>query len=55
VIGPAALQMVLCVLIGYLHRREREAVAHMIEENWLRRRQLGARRLRLNDNAHRHG
>jgi hypothetical protein len=30
--------MVLCVLTGWLDRREREAVAHLIEEN---RRRLG--------------
>jgi hypothetical protein len=35
VIDPAALQMVLCVLTGWLDRREREAVAYLIEENRL--------------------
>ena len=40
-IDPAALQMVLCVLTGWLDRREREAVAYLIEENRLLRRQLG--------------
>jgi putative transposase len=49
VIDPAALQMVLCVLTGWLDRREREAVAYLIEENRLLRRQLGTRRLRLTD------
>jgi hypothetical protein len=33
VIDLAALQMVLCVLTGWLDRREREAVAYLIEEN----------------------
>ena len=32
-IAPAALQMVLCVLTGWLERREREAIAYLIEEN----------------------
>jgi len=49
VIDPAALQMVLCVLTGWLDRREREAVAYLIEENRLLRRQLGPRRLDLTD------
>ena len=45
----AALQMVLGALTGWLDRREREAVAYLIEENRLLRRQLGGRRLRLTD------
>jgi transposase InsO family protein len=49
VIDPAALQMVLGVLTGWLARREREAVAYPIEENRLLRRQLGGRRLGLTD------
>jgi hypothetical protein len=40
-IDPAALQIVLSVLIGWLGRREREAVAYLVEENRLLRRQLG--------------
>jgi hypothetical protein len=44
-----ALQMVLGVLTGWLERREREAVAYLIEENRLLRRQLGGRRLDLTD------
>jgi hypothetical protein len=47
VIDPAALQMVLCVLTGWLDRREREAVAYLIEENRILRRQLRPRRLHL--------
>ena len=43
VIDPAALQMVLGVLTGWLDRREREAIAYLIEENRLLRRQLGGR------------
>jgi hypothetical protein len=53
VIDPAALQMVLCVLTGWLDRREREAIAYLIEENRLLRRQLGTRRLRLTDDDRR--
>ena len=36
--------MVLGVLTGWLDRREREAVAYLIEENRLLRRQLGTGR-----------
>jgi hypothetical protein len=46
VIDPAALQMVLLAFTGWLDRREREAIAYLIEENRLLRRQLGHRRLR---------
>jgi hypothetical protein len=53
VIDPAALQMVLCVLTGWLDRREREAVAYLIDENRLLRRQLGGRRLRVTDDDRR--
>jgi hypothetical protein len=35
VIDPAALQMVLGVFAGWLERRERKAVAYLIEENRL--------------------
>jgi putative transposase len=49
VIDPAALQMVLCVLTGWLNRREREAIAYLIEENRLLRRQLRPRRPHLTD------
>ena len=45
--------MVLGVLIGWLDRREREAVAYLIEENRLLRRQLGTRRPRLTDDDRR--
>ena len=52
-IDPAALQMVLGVLTGWLDRREREAIAYLVEENRLLRRQLGDRRLRLTDDDRR--
>ena len=53
VIDPAALQIVLTGLTDWLDRREREAVAYLIEENRLLRRQLGGRRLRLTDDDRR--
>jgi hypothetical protein len=53
VIDPAALQIMLGVLIGWLDRREREAVAYLIEENRLLRHQLGTRRLRFTDDDRR--
>jgi len=37
VIDPAALQMVLCVLTGWLDRREREAITYLRKENRLER------------------
>ena len=52
-IDPVALQMVLSVLTGWLDRREREAIAYLIEENRLLRRQLGGRRLHLTDDDRR--
>ena len=45
--------MLLTVLTGWLARREREAIAYLIEENRLLRRQLGGRRLRLTDDDRR--
>jgi hypothetical protein len=32
VIDPAALQMVLCVLTGWLDRREREAITYFLKK-----------------------
>ena len=32
-IDPSALQMLLMVLTGWLERRERKALAYLIEEN----------------------
>ena len=45
--------MVLGVLTGWLERREREAIAYLIEENRILRCQLGTRRLRLTDDDRR--
>jgi hypothetical protein len=45
--------MLLVVLTGWLERREREALAYLIEENRLLRQQLGGRRLHLTDDDRR--
>jgi len=45
----SALQMLVMVLTSWLERRDREALAYLIEENRLLRRQLGGRRPRLTD------
>ena len=53
-IDPAALQMVLIVLTGWLDRREREATSRTRSKRIrLLRRQLGGRRLRLTDDNRR--
>jgi hypothetical protein len=44
---------VLRVLISWLDCRERDAIAYVIEENRLLRRQLGERRPRLTDDDRR--
>jgi hypothetical protein len=45
----SALKMWFAVLIDWLDRQERDAPAHLIEENRIVRAQLGGRRLRLTD------
>jgi putative transposase len=45
--------MLLVVLTSWLERREREAIAYLIEENRLLRRQLGGRQLRYTDDDRR--
>jgi electron transfer flavoprotein alpha subunit len=45
----AALRVLVLVVTGWLERRERDAIAYLIEENRLLRRQLDGRRLRLTD------
>ncbi len=52
-IDPSVLRLVLLVLTGWLERREREAIAYLVEENRCLRRQLGQRRLRLTDDDRR--
>ena len=53
-IDVSVLQLLLLTVTGWLDRREREAMAYLIEENRLLRRQLGGRRLRLTDDDRRH-
>jgi transposase InsO family protein len=45
--------LLLLAVTGWLDYREREAIAYLIEENRLLRRQLGGRRLRLTDDDRR--
>ena len=52
-INVSSLQFLLLVLTGWLDRREREALAYLMEENRLLRCQLGSRRLRLTDDDRR--
>ena len=49
VIDASALQMVLAVLTGWLDRKERQALAYLMEENRVLRRQLGQQRLQFTD------
>jgi hypothetical protein len=49
VIDASALQMVLVVLTGCLDRQERQALAYVMEENRVLRRQLGQQRLQFTD------
>jgi transposase InsO family protein len=53
VIDVSALQMLLVAVTAWLDRGEREALAYLIEENRVLRRQLDGRRLRLSDNDRR--
>ena len=43
-IDVSVLHVLLLDVIGWLDRREREAMAYLIEENRLLRRQIGVRR-----------
>ena len=52
-IDVSTLQLWLATVAAWLDRREREALAYLIEENRLLRRQLGGRRLRLTDDDRR--
>jgi putative transposase len=47
VIDVSVFQLRLLTITGWLDRREGEALAYLIEENRLLRRQIGGRRLRL--------
>jgi putative transposase len=53
VIDVSVLQLLLLAVIGWLDRREREAMAYLIEENRVLRRQIGGRRLQLTDDDRR--
>jgi hypothetical protein len=53
VIDVAVFQLLLLTITGWLDRREREALAYLIEENRVLRRQIGRRRLRLTDDDRR--
>jgi transposase InsO family protein len=53
VIDVSVLRLLLLTVTGWLDGREREALAYLIEKNRLLRRQVGQRRLRLNDDDRR--
>jgi hypothetical protein len=53
VIDPSVLHLLLLAVTGWLDRRERAAIAYLMEENRLLRRQIGERRLRLTDDDRR--
>ncbi len=48
-IDLSVLRLLLLTITGWLDRREREALAYLIEENRLLRRQLRGGRLRFTD------
>jgi putative transposase len=49
VIDASALHVVLAVLAGWLDRQERQAIAYLMEENRVLRRQLGQQRIQFTD------
>jgi putative transposase len=53
VIDVSVLRLLLLGVTGWLDRREREALAYLIEENRVLRRQIGGRRLQLTDDDRR--
>jgi putative transposase len=53
VIDVSIFRLLLVTLTGWLDRREREALAYLIEENCILRQQIGGRRLRLTDDDRR--
>jgi putative transposase len=53
VIDVSALPLLLAVLIGWLHRQERDVLRYLLEENRVLRRQLQGRRLQLSENDRR--
>jgi hypothetical protein len=53
VIDVSVLRLLLLTITSWLDRREREALAYLIEENRLLRQQVGGRRLRFTDDERR--
>jgi len=53
VIDLSVLRLLLMTITGWLDRRERDALAYLIEENRVLRRQVGRRRLRFTDDDRR--
>jgi hypothetical protein len=47
VFDVSVLRLLLLVVTGWLDRREREALAYLVEEHRVLRRQLGGRRVQL--------
>ena len=52
-IDVSVLRLLLLTITGWLDRREREALAYLIEENRVLRQQVGGRRLRFTDDDRR--
>ena len=52
-IDVSVLRLLLLAITGWLDHREREALAYLIEENRVLRRQVGQRRLRFSDDDRR--
>ena len=52
-IDVSVLRLLLLAITGWLDRQEREALAYLIEENRVLRRQVGQRRLRFTDDDRR--
>ena len=52
-IDLSVLRLLLLTVTGWLDRREREALAYLVEENRILRRQIGQRRLRFTDDDRR--
>ena len=52
-IDASVLRLLLLTITGWLDRREREALAYLIEENRVLRQQVGGRRLRFTDDDRR--
>ena len=52
-IDLSVLRLLLLTITGWLDRREREALAYLVEENRILRRKIGQRRLRFTDDDRR--